>query len=241
MNLIYKTADIIKNIFLDLFYPRRCILCNSHINIGKTYNICRRCNMNLKDSGKVVRDNDKYFEEAVCALEYSDFVKSSMRDYKFYNIRHLHKTFAYVIYQKIKDREFLKDVSLICPVPLHPSRDREYNQSYLVARHLGTLIGINCLEDLLFKIKNVNPLSKMGYSMRKQMIKSAIAFNITYNIEGKTICVVDDIYTTGTTANECARILMMYGAEKVYILSACYAADKKSGGNINADTDIINN
>ena len=81
----------------------------------------------------------------------------------------------------------------------------------------------------------------MGYSMRKQMIKSAIAFNITYNIEGKTICVVDDIYTTGTTANECARILRMYGAEKVYILSACYAADKKSGGNINADTDIINN
>ncbi len=226
MNLICKTAKVIKNIFLDLFYPQRCISCGSYICVGMTYTICGKCKKKIKFCGRVVRDNDRFFEEVVCAMEYSGYTKTSMRDFKFHNIRHLHKTFAYAIYQNVIDREFMKEVSLICPVPIHPLREREYNQSCLVASHLSEMIGIKCCDNLLIKIKNVNPLSTMGYALRKQMIKSALTFNITYNIEGKTICLIDDIYTTGTTADECARILRMYGAKKVYVLSACYAPYK---------------
>ncbi len=241
MNLTKKVKAVPLKLFsalTDVFYPQRCIMCGSFVNIGSSYSICPGCKDKPSDYGKVVRDNDKYFEEAVCALEYSDFVKSAMTDYKFKNIRYLGKTFAHAMYEKIKNRDFIKDVSIICPVPIHPMRDREYNQSELMARHISELLDIDLCKDLLIKIKNITPLSKMGYRMRKHLIKSAVAFNIQYNIVGKTVCLIDDIYTTGATANECSRILRLYGAKKVYVLSACYAADKKQGGDENADTDI---
>lgn len=235
---VYKFVSKLPTAFADVFYPQRCIMCNSPVNIGSTYSLCTACRGELSKYGKVVRDNDKYFEEAVCALEYSDHVKSAMTDYKFQNIRYLHRTFAHAMYQKVHSRDFINDISLICPVPIHPMRDREYNQSELMARCLSELLGIEFCHDLLIKIKNITPLSKMGYRLRKHQIKSAVTFNIQYNIVGKTICLIDDIYTTGATANECSRILRMYGAKKVYVLSACYAADKKQGGDENAYTDI---
>ena len=241
MNIIsnvYRFVSKLPTVLADVFYPQRCIMCNSPVNIGSTCSLCASCRDELPNYGKVVRDSDKYFEEAVCALEYSGHVKSAMTDFKFRNNRYLHRTFARAIYQKVHSRDFIHDISIICPVPIHPMRDREYNQSELVARHLSELLGKDFCHDLLIKIKNITPLSKTGYRLRKHRIKSAVTFNIQYNIVGKTICLIDDIYTTGATANECSRILRMYGAKKVYVLSACYATDKKQGGDENADTDI---
>lgn len=224
---IYKIVSKLPAVLADVFYPQRCIMCNLPVNIGSTYSLCTDCRDKLSKYGKVVRDNDKYFEEAVCALEYSDYIKTAMTDYKFRNNRYLYRTFAYAVYQKVYMRDFIHDISIICPVPIHPMREREYNQSELMAKYLSGLMGIDFCKDLLIKIKNITPLSKMGYRLRKHRIKSAVTFNIQYNIVGKTICLIDDIYTTGATANECSRILRMYGAKKVYVLSACYATDKK--------------
>ncbi len=228
------------DILLDAFYPQKCIFCNSFVNLGSRYSICRDCYPKLAKQGKSVRDNDMFFEEAVCALEYSGFIKKSMRDYKFKNIRYLNKTFAYAMYNKVKNRDFIKDISIIAPVPIHPLRDRDYNQSQLMAEYISGLTTIPFCSDLLMKIKNITPLSHMDYPMRRRLIKSAIAFNTQYNIVGKNICLIDDIYTTGTTASECARVLRMHGANLVYVLSACYAPDRQ-GGNQNAHTDIVNN
>jgi len=239
-----KLSNVISNSYfseavLDIFYPKRCIVCNCFINIGKKVSVCARCKSVLNEYGKTVRDNENYFDEAICALPYTDYIKEAMSDFKFRNIRCLDKAFAYAIYNKVNKREFLKDISFICPVPLHPKRDRAYNQSCLIAMHLGKYLDIPVSEDVLIKIRDLTPLSHMGYNMRKFSINSAIEFNHQYNIEGKNICLVDDIYTTGSTANECSRILRMCGAGKVYVLSACYAQDKKEGGNEDADADFI--
>lgn len=239
-NMFIKSAVYIINVILDIFYPKKCIICNSFINIGKTICICKTCKSQLDKQGKVVRDNEKYFEEAVCALEYSNYVKDAMTDYKFKSIRYFSKTFAYAIYNKIKQREFIKEISFVCPVPIHPYRNREYNQSELVADYISQYTGIPSIADALIKIKHITPLSKRDRVMRRHSIRSAITLNLKYNIMGKTVCLIDDIYTTGSTSNECARILKMYGATKVYVLSACYAPDKLKGGKHNADADIIN-
>ena len=223
---------------LDIIYPKKCIFCNRALNIGKKICICKNCRPLLNKQQKIVRDNNKYFEEAVCACRYDGYVREAMTMYKFNGKKYYAPTFAKVIYNKIKDRDFLKDISLICPVPIHPLRDRAYNQSEIVALHISHLVSIPVCGDLLIKIKNLKPLSTMNYASRRSLIKSAFAFNVKYNISGKTICLVDDIYTTGSTVNECSRILRMYGAEKVYVLSACYADSHDEGGAENADTDI---
>ena len=225
MNLktgLCKIAKMLSDCILDIFYPKRCIMCNSLINIGKSISICHLCKKTLKDHARVIRDNDKYFEEAVCSFEYEGNIKNAMSDFKFKGLRHLAGTFAYSVYNNVKNRKFFESVEYICPVPLHPMRDREYNQSELIAGELSKYSKHKMVPDLLIKIKNIPPLSKMDYAKRSYMIKSAFVLNMQYDVSGKTICLIDDIYTTSTTVNECARILKINGAEKVYVLCPCY-------------------
>lgn len=238
MKSVRKIVSFIYNIILDVFYPRRCIVCNSRLNIAKKYCICPDCVPVLKTQGQSVRNDGKFFEEAISALEYDGNVKEAMRELKFRGKSHLASSFAHAISLKIKDRDFLKSVSYICPVPIHPLRDREYNQSELIARHISQKFSIPHIPDMLIKISNIRPLSTMNFAQRRRMIKSSIDFNPKYNIEGKNICLADDIYTSGSTVNECARILRMYGANKVYVVSACYRSKSKTGGRKDADTDI---
>ncbi len=238
MKLFKKVFTFILNVFLDIFYPKRCIICNCKLNIAKKICICSDCMPFLKSKGQAIRDTSKFFEEAVSPLEYEGNTKEWMREFKFRIKKYLGSTFSYAIYQNIKEREFIKTVSLICPVPIHPSRDREYNQSEVIAKGISNKFSIPLAPDMLLKISNIKPLSKMDFKLRSRMIKSAIEFNVKYNIEGKIVCLVDDIYTTGSTANECARILKMYGAQKVYVLSACHTPKKETGENENADTNI---
>lgn len=222
-NKILRFLSGLKEIALDIFYPKSCILCNSFVNIGREVSLCHGCKSCLNKHVRVIRDSDKLFEEAVCALEYSGNVKNSMTDYKFRNMRYLGKSFGYCLCNALKNRDFINDISIICPVPIHPLRDREYNQSEIISRYMADYFNKRHLPDLLIKIRNLSPLSKMNYKMRVSSIKSSIAFNPCYNIVGKNICLVDDIYTSGSTVNECARILKMYGASKVYVVTACYA------------------
>ncbi|MBR3933145.1 MAG: ComF family protein [Clostridia bacterium] len=234
MNLIMKLYDILKFIgrtVLDVFFPKRCVLCNSFVNFGKSISLCTDCKNRLADHGMVFVNNDKYYEEAICALEYENCTKDAMTDFKFRNLCYLSKTFAYVLYNKVKNRNFLKDISFVCPVPLHPSRMRDYNQSALIAKDFSDYSSIPLIDDVLIKIKDITPLSKMTYPQRNYMIKSAFALNPIYDISGKTVCLIDDIYTTSATANECARVLRQNGAKRVYVLCACYTPDKKKGEN----------
>lgn len=243
MNLktrLCNTANLISNVVLDVFYPKRCIVCNSFVNIGNGLSICNECKYKLSDQLTVIRDTGKYFEEAICSLNYTDNVKSAMSDFKFRGIKHLAKTFAWTIYENIKNREFINEVSFICPVPLHPSREREYNQADIIAKELSHLAGIPAISDTLIKPKDLKPLSKMDYAKRSYMVKSAFSVNPAYDVSGKTICLVDDIYTTSATVNECSRILKMHGAKAVFVLCSCFA-QKKKGENKNAHTDFTNN
>lgn len=238
MNSVKKVFSFIYNLLPDVFYPRRCIVCDCLINIGKSICICRECQKDLKAQGQVIRDGEKFFGEAISALRYDGNTKEAMREFKFRGKTHFAGTFAYAINQKIKDRDFLKTVSHICPVPIHPLRNREYNQSEFIARVVAEENSICFVPDMLIKLCHLKPLSTMRFAQRERMIKSTIEFNVRYNIEGKNICLVDDIYTSGATVNECARVLRMYGAKKVYVLTACYAEKKDMGGNENADTNI---
>ena len=232
MNLL-RNLSTLRDVALDVFYPKSCIICNSFINIGRKVSLCSDCRSKLNKHVKVIRDTDRYFEEAICALEYSGNVRENMTDYKFGGIRYLADAFGFAICDALKNRDFVKDISVVCPVPLHPLRGREYNQSELIADCVAKEYAITHIPDLLIKIRNLSPLSRMNYKMRVNSIKSAISFNCCYNIVGKNICLVDDIYTTGSTVNECARILKMYGASQVYVVTACYAELKKE--NITAD------
>lgn len=114
---------------------------------------------------------------------------------------------------------------MIVPVPLHRWRiwGRGFNQSALIAAEIAKLSGEMVELDLLRRVKSTPMLRGLGSVDRAKAVKSAFAVNPDYaeRISGETIILVDDVYTSGATANACARALKKAGAAHVIIL--CWA------------------
>ncbi len=113
----------------------------------------------------------------------------------------------------------------IIPIPLHKRRlyKRGYNQAALLARTLGKCMDIPVYEKMLLRTKDTKPLKLQNPVERQNNLKKAFIIGEN-DVKLKTIIIVDDIYTTGSTINEAARVLRQYGVEKIYYVTlACGA------------------
>lgn len=109
--------------------------------------------------------------------------------------------------------------SLLVPVPLTAKkiRHRGYNQSQLLAEKISAWSNITLNNQLLIKEKETPSQVNLNKGQRQQNIKGAFAVNANQpSLKGKTIFVIDDVYTTGSTIQECAKVLKKAGAAKVY-------------------------
>jgi ComF family protein len=117
------------------------------------------------------------------------------------------------------------DDPILCPVPLHRWRiwHRGYNQSALIGRALARRPGLPFLPDLLLRIRATPPLKGMSPAERERTVRGAFRLNPRYRqvISGRNILIIDDVFTSGATANACARLLKKEGAAGVGLL--CWA------------------
>lgn len=120
--------------------------------------------------------------------------------------------------------KMLQEFDFVCPVPLARKKilKREFNQCALILKHVKC-IHHNLRVNLLKKIKNTTSQSSLSQSSRRMNLQNAFAVNSNYlinnQIKGKRIAVFDDIVTTGSTANECSKVLLNAGALEVQIFS----------------------
>jgi ComF family protein len=127
----------------------------------------------------------------------------------------------------------INDINMILPVPLHPSRLRQrgFNQASLLIRnwqqiaqrHFYDLSHIRLEDDLLIRTTQTEPQSVLGRAQRRQNIKNAFDLNGAMKIKGESILLIDDVYTTGATVNECVRLLLSSGAQHVDVLTLARA------------------
>ena len=214
---LFKIAS---EMLLDLIYPKRCAVCQKMIGGYTDTALCPSCREE-HFSTKVVRDDKFYFDEAIGILKYEGEVKSAMIKYKFKSAKYYAKAYAHVMNRAGYEREYLKD-AVMCCVPLSRARDREYNQTCLIAKELSAMWGSEFISDLVVRSKAVGQISKMNLQDRQFFVTNSFDINSRYDIYGKDILLIDDILTSGTTANECAKMLKINGAENVYVLCACY-------------------
>lgn len=217
---IQHLFKMFSHIILDFIYPRHCAICSRTVTACGGVAICSKCR-DMTPVCKVVRDDRFFFDEAIGVLKYDSTVKDAMLKYKFKSVRYYAGAYAHVMNKATADRPYLKQ-TLMCCVPVSKSRNRDYSQTEIIARELSVEWGIDFIPDLLCRTKPVAQLSKMKLPERKFYIHGSIDVNPCYDVYGKDVLVIDDIYTSGTTANECARMLKMYGALHVFVLCPCY-------------------
>jgi len=117
---------------------------------------------------------------------------------------------------------------LLVPVPLHSRRLRErgFNQALLLVKELSRRTGIPYRKRLLQKRDSTPPQVNLSGADREKAVRNAFQYIGPENLEGKTLLLVDDVYTTGATVNECSRVLLASGAERVHVLTLAHAVKR---------------
>jgi ComF family protein len=152
-------------------------------------------------------------------------LKEAIHRFKYMAEFSLLKVFGILLYSTFQTLPHECKVDFIVPVPLHIRRLRErgFNQALLLARALGKRTRIPCRERALRKIKDTPFQTVLQGRERRRNLKGAFHVENKMEIKGNSILLVDDVYTTGTTVNECSRTLLKEGAERVVILTLARA------------------
>lgn len=109
----------------------------------------------------------------------------------------------------------------IIPVPLHSKRLRwrGFNQAVLLAREVSRLWGIPMDPFVLARSRDTSPQTQLPEEERRKNVRGVFSLSPNKSAEGMTLLLVDDVYTSGATVNECSRTLVRAGAKEVYVLT----------------------
>jgi ComF family protein len=161
------------------------------------------------------------FNKHRAALIYNDASRDLILSFKHGDQTHLVKTFIPLLQKAGAD--LWTDADVIMPVPLHRWRllKRRYNQSALLAAGLSKEIKKRTLLDGLIRTRATPSQGHLKRDQRAKNVRRAFAVPVKYKgmIDGKTIVLIDDVYTTGATLKECAKTLKKAGAKTVHAIT----------------------
>lgn len=159
------------------------------------------------------------FDSARAVLGYGDVARTVALRLKYGKRIGLARLIAK---QMVRHFPALDDV-VIVPVPLHRWRLwwRGFNQSALIARHLGRLTGLPLDHGALLRTRRTLPLRGMTPRAREKAVRGAFALAAGHGLKGRAVLLIDDVHTSGATAAACARVLKRGGAASVHLL--CWA------------------
>lgn len=236
---IIKTMTYHIDILIDYLYPHLCYSCKSIITQA---GLCTQCWNKLKipshpqcticsfpfsyedseDSicGNCVKKRPKY-DKLYFLFEINEGSKSLIHKFKYYDNQILAKFFAKLMTPLIND--IIHEIDYLVPVPIHFRRliKRKYNQSSILANEIHKITGLKVLNSGLCKTHNTKSQTNFSLTTRIKNVKNSFAVNPLYSdlINNCNILLIDDVYTSGATINECVRVLKKAGAKKLYILT----------------------
>lgn len=193
----------------------RCLKCGKLLD-DETKPLCRAC-----------EEKERFFDRGFALMEHDAAAKNIIYGFKFRyeldNIRFpaLEAAIRY-------GRELLRlNTEAFIPVPLHKSRYRErgYNQAQLLAQKISEYMKLiydeapGCDASYLLRKEKTKHQMDLDRRFREENVRSAFCINPEAERSYKSVCIVDDIYTTGATVNFCAKTLKLAGCEKVYFIA----------------------
>lgn len=228
---------------LKIIYPPKCVLCEKIIEdedtlcsecwkkikfIEKPY--CNKCATPLdfkvseEDLCLACLKNEPLYIKSRSAVVYEGDIARIIFKFKFYDKLHLKRFMAKSIVKASQD--ILNNIHILIPVPLHKKRliFRKYNQSLLLADEISKLTNKLVIPDFLHKTKHTQPQAHLKQSERKLNLKDKFVLNKNYikdieKYKGLNFAIIDDVMTTGSTINECIKVLNKAGIKNVYSLT----------------------
>jgi len=223
-----------KNFLLELFFPRFCLLCQKDYNPPTTSSrpdksgqapgnyLCEDCRAILEISSSHQKYSTKSFNDLYFALPYQNpLVKNLIQRFKYEPfIKELSESLSSLIIEHFQLIEKpLTDFFyfILIPIPLKEKRLRwrGFNQAEEIAKKLAKFLNLPIYNDVLIKIKETLPQVELSDEERRENIKGTFFCQNKNKILGKKILLVDDVYTTGSTLEEAARVLKEAGAREV--------------------------
>lgn len=218
----------IKEFSLDLIFPNRCPLCGKVINWKDEY--CQGCFDELPYTGEEFchgcgnissrcncHKNENLFSRCYSAFYYLDSAKGGVVYLKNTKNDVFPRLFAEKIASDINSDNFKFKADCIVPVPMSKTklRKRGFNQAEVLAKALGQELGVPIYSNALSKSASLVAQHKLSATQRKSNAAHLYSAGEHFDIKGKTVIIVDDVMTTGSTINSCTEILLEMGAENV--------------------------
>ena len=235
--------SFIKDI-INFILPPRCYMCEKVLDEDKgicdeciskieflNKTVCYKCGAPLFEQesnenkkilcGNCLRHKNKImFRMIRSAFLYDEFSKKLILDFKFYDKTDLAPFLAKMLYVVGKD-VFAEGIDIIIPVPLHYTRllKRRYNQSSLLAKELGNITNIEVDYKNLIKRKKTKAQVECNVNERLINLKDAFSLKYPEKLKGKKVLLIDDVLTTGSTLNECAKAIKSAKPKSIYSLT----------------------
>lgn len=229
---------------VSVLSPATCVVCQSSVETLGCGVVCRPCWQRIDRLDGILCDRCGYSfasrnlpaEKALCAAcrrgdFHFDFARSYGRledplqaiihQFKYGSHASLARPLARLLHalwvQSCQDR----DADMIVPVPLHKARRKErgFNQAWLLARHLSRWTRIPLKDKVLVRYRATAVQAGLSRGQRRRNIQGAFRVVDRAAVRKRTVLLVDDVFTTGATLNECARMLRKQGANRVDVLT----------------------
>ena len=185
-----------------------CKACGRSIPSSNTYGICQNCIL-----------LNRNFDIGISVLKYDEYTKKIFFDFKYYKKKYIGHTMAVFLRKKLLELDI--DIDCFIPVPLHSKKlkKRGFNQALIICNFLSDLTFIKTV-DCLVRLKDTRPLNGLSNIERQKLLHNSFKVKKSYDLKNKVVVLVDDIFTTGATINECSRVLKESGVS--YIISGCF-------------------
>lgn len=210
---------------IRLVYPSQCAACRVPLDINRE-GICGGCQHALDEvkyptEDQILAQNFESIDQGWSLYPYESPVKEILTGVKFYGKRWLIKLFAPEI-QKLTlalGAEHTYDYLIPIPVDLLRLSQREYNQTEIIASHICRMTNIPVKTNILVKRIHTAPQGRLSREERKYNLKYAFRVRRKEMLAGRSILLVDDILTTGATAEIAAEALKDAGAKRVDLIT----------------------
>ena len=212
---------------LDLVFAARCLECGGKLDERRRACLCGKCWAAIKlikppacvSCGKQLKSDleplcgecrqaNHLFADNRSAAVYDGVMRNAIHLFKYKDKRKLGGYFGEMSVEAISASGGMSGIDCVVPVPIYRKKHRDFNQSEVLARSIGESFSLPVHSDVLVRTRDTKPQHELSRGERRDNVNGAFSVKNPQKLDSASILLVDDIFTTGATADECAGAIL---------------------------------